>query len=240
MVCLDRGGWSIGVGSRFDHVGVQRSLGQELRIRDRLGFLAKHLDEHPADDFSFLLWVGHVGEFIQELALSVGDMQVGLEMVGESFLDLTRLAGAQQAIVDEDTRELVTDGPREQCGDDGGIHSTGETADDSLGTDPGPDFFDLLFDERTDVPGALASTNILDKVFQQLATEVGVSHLGVKLQAVDGSLGMPDSGQRAGVGGCQRHEHAVRIFHLVSVAHPNDQLVGKPGEQAAGIDNPAG
>ena len=32
----------------------------------------------------------------------------------------------------------------------------------------------------------------------------------------------------------------VRIFHLISVAHPNDQLVGEPGEQAAGIDNPTG
>ena len=98
---------------------------------------------------------------------------------------------------------VIADGPGEQCGDDRRVDSTREPTDDSLGTDPGADLFDLLFDQRADIPGALAPADVPYEVLQQLTTGVGVSHLGVKLQTVDGSIGMPDSGQRAGVGGCQ-------------------------------------
>ena len=58
VVRLDRRSWSIGVGSRFNDIGVERPLSQEVGVRDRLRLVAEHLDEHATDDLPLLLRVG--------------------------------------------------------------------------------------------------------------------------------------------------------------------------------------
>ena len=50
MVGLDGRGWAIGVAAAFDHVWVQRSLGEELGVFDMPGLVPKHVDENVADD----------------------------------------------------------------------------------------------------------------------------------------------------------------------------------------------
>ena len=111
VVGFDRCRRTVGIRSRFNHVRVESALGEEVGIGDRAGLVAKDLDEDPADDLPFFLWIGDPGQFIQESLAGIGDMQIGLEVAGESILHFLGLTVAQQAIVDEDAGELVTDGP---------------------------------------------------------------------------------------------------------------------------------
>ena len=46
------------------------------------------------------------------------------------MLNLLALAGAQQAVVDEDAGELVADGAVDEGGGHGGVHSPAQAADD--------------------------------------------------------------------------------------------------------------
>ena len=61
-----------------------------------------------------------------------------------------------------------------------------------------------------------------------------MSHLGVKLQAVEGQIAVFYRGHRAGDGRGQRHEIGADLRNLVAVAHPHLDLRRDAVEQAAG------
>ena len=68
VVQLDRVGRAIGRGAAFDHVGVQRALGQKLRALDLAGLGGEALDERVADAAAFFLRLGDAGQRAQETA----------------------------------------------------------------------------------------------------------------------------------------------------------------------------
>ena len=66
VVNLDRRRRPVGCAAAFDHVGIERSLSQELRPGDRSCLLAKDIDEHVTDPDSFFLRVDHPFERLRE------------------------------------------------------------------------------------------------------------------------------------------------------------------------------
>ena len=60
-----------------------------------------------------------------------------VEVAAERLDDLCGLVLSEQAVVDEDARELVADGLVDEKGGDGGVDSTGERAEDAVAPDAG-------------------------------------------------------------------------------------------------------
>ena len=69
VVNLDGCRRPIGRAAALDHVGIKRSLSEELRPGDRACLLAKDIDEHMADSDSFFLRVDHSLERLRETGL---------------------------------------------------------------------------------------------------------------------------------------------------------------------------
>ena len=80
---LDRGGRTVGVGAAFDHVGIQRPLGQKVRVFDLGRLFLEAFDERVPDAASLLLRFADAAERIQETVFGMDDVQVGLEVVAE-------------------------------------------------------------------------------------------------------------------------------------------------------------
>ena len=81
VVQLDRVGRPVGRGAAFDHVGVQRALGQKLRVLDLACLGREALDERMADDPPLLLRIGDAGERAQEPSLGLHHVQIGFEVL---------------------------------------------------------------------------------------------------------------------------------------------------------------
>ena len=79
-----------------------------------------------------LLRVGDAGQGRQEAVAGVDDVQVGLEVVAERAAHRLGLALAQQAVVDEDARDLRADGPEQQRRRHRRIDAAGQAADDAV------------------------------------------------------------------------------------------------------------
>ena len=75
---LDRRRRAVGLAAAFDHVRVQRSLGQEIRAGDRPGLVAEDLDERVADPHSLLLGLGHAVQGGKEPIGRIDNPQLGI------------------------------------------------------------------------------------------------------------------------------------------------------------------
>ena len=135
-------------------------------------------------------------------------MQVGAEVQGELFFDLLTSVFAQQSVVNEDARQLITDGFGDEGGDDRGVNATGEAADDAVGADDLADALFLLFDERADLPCPVAAADFADEIGQQLSAKFGVSDFRVELKTEDLPIAMSDGGIGAGGRGREGLEFA--------------------------------
>ena len=90
-----------------------------------------------------------------------------MEVAAEGLDDLLRLVLAQQAVVDEDARELVADGLVHEQRGDGGVDAAGERAEDALAADLGADPLDLLLDHRGGRPGGRRAGDVVEEVLQR-------------------------------------------------------------------------
>ncbi len=109
VVQLDRRGGPIFGGAAFDHVRVERALGQEVGAVDLGGFVGKALDEGVADPLALLLRIAHAGQGGQELLLGLDDVQVRAEVIAELLDDFGFFIFAQQPVVDQDAGKLLAD-----------------------------------------------------------------------------------------------------------------------------------
>ena len=81
VVQLDRGGRSVGRAAALDHVGIERSLGQEAGPCDLRRLVGKALDEGVADHPPLLLRLDRAGQRGQKLLFRLDHVQIGLEVV---------------------------------------------------------------------------------------------------------------------------------------------------------------
>ena len=102
VVQLDRVGRPIAGGPTFDHVGIERSLGQEFRALDTLRLFGKTVDECVSDAPTLLLRVGHSGESRQKLLFSLYHVEVRLKVLSEFLDNCFFFVESQEAIVNQD------------------------------------------------------------------------------------------------------------------------------------------
>ena len=192
-------------------------------------------DELPADDLALLLGLGDAGERVEELLLGVHDVQVDARRGHEVALDLLGLALAQQAVVDEDAGEPVTDRALHHRGRHGGVDAAGEPADRVAGlADLLADALGLLVDDVDHRPGLPAAGDPVQEVLQDGLAVLGVQHLGVPLDAGQAPVEVLERRDRGRLRGGQHVEARRGRADRVAVRHPDGVRVGQLGEEHAG------
>ena len=80
VVQLDGGRRPVGRAAAFDHVGIERALGQEPGVVDPRRLVGKALDERVADPPPLFLRIGHAGQRGQEPVFGRHHVQIALEV----------------------------------------------------------------------------------------------------------------------------------------------------------------
>ena len=225
VVRLDLGGHT-GLAPGLDHVGIERSLDQEANAPQPLGLLLEDADELLPHAHALLLRVGHAVEPREKASLRLHVDERNVEVAAEGLDHLRRLVLAQQAVVDEDTRQLITDGLVHEQSSDGRVDATREPAENLLVADLRPDALDLLLDHRCRGPGGRRSCDLVEEVLQHLLPMRRVHHLGVELDAVEPSLDRLERRHRSRRRRSGDTRASRRRGHRVAMAHPA-RLVGR-------------
>jgi hypothetical protein len=121
-------------GRGLDHVRVDGAL-SEVRNSLKLGrFPLEHFDEGLANDLPLALRIAFPGQLAQELLFRIHANNVQGEAVisglAEGLHDLIAFLQAKQAVIDENTDELIADRAVQQGRHHGGIHAAGEAQQD--------------------------------------------------------------------------------------------------------------
>jgi hypothetical protein len=75
----------------FDHVGIDRSLRQPLRVRQSGRFCLKNVNELAPDNLALLLRIGDPGKRVQEDLACIDHEDLDAEVFRERVHDLRRL-----------------------------------------------------------------------------------------------------------------------------------------------------
>ncbi len=157
----------------FDHVGIERALGQEFGAADLLGFGVEDVDEAGADDLALLFGVADAFEPRKEQFLGFGMDQRDVVVAPEQRDDLLRLARAHQPGVDEDAGELVADRFMDQDRGHGRIDAARKPADHARRAHLGADLGDLLLAEGLHAPVGRDAGHVLHEVRKQRRRRAG-------------------------------------------------------------------
>jgi hypothetical protein len=90
VVRLDGDGRPTGIGNAFDHIGIERALGEEVGAANRLGLCLEHVDEGLADELALGFRIGDAGETTKEQFLG---FDVDLLCIASATAEV-RLTGA--------------------------------------------------------------------------------------------------------------------------------------------------
>ena len=122
----------------FHNVRVEGSLDEELHLAAAVERLRHHIggsllegsNELATNNFALGLGVAHACKRLEELGFRIDGHQANTRGGHEVFLHLFALALSEQAVVDKDTHQLVTDRFVNKCGCHRRIHAAREPADD--------------------------------------------------------------------------------------------------------------
>ena len=117
---LDHSGFS--AESRFNHIGIDRSLSEEINGTDLLGLFLENADELFSDDLALAFGFTDSGQFVQKELLGVDANELH-GIFREDFLDLVAFVLAHQAMVHEHACEVLTDGLGHEGGRYGAVDS---------------------------------------------------------------------------------------------------------------------
>lgn len=208
-------------GGGFDHVRINRALGEPVSVLQFGGFGVEDVDEGVADDFALLLWVGFAGQAGEEVIFGVDAEDAHAHVIGEHFHHLVAFAVAQQAVVDEHAGELVADGFVQQRGDHGGVDAAGEAEDDFVVAHLFFDGGDGVVDDLGRGPEGVAVAQLADEAFEDASALQGVGDFRVELDAVEALFVVGHGGDGAAFRGGGDHEAFRDAADAVAVAHPD-------------------
>ena len=218
-------------GPGFDHVGVQRPLDEIGGVLHVGCDLLEHPDEGFADDLPLLLRVGHTFQGAEEPVLGLHVNEVHIERLLECLLHLGRLTLAEQAVIDKDAHQLVTDGPVHQCCGNRRIDAAGQPADNRLVANRVADGGDRLLDDADVSPCWLGMTHAVEEVLEDLLAPRRVRHLGVELHSIQAAVGGFHCRHRR-IGGGARHRESFGCYgDRIAVAHPYRLLYRETAEE---------
>ena len=226
VVGLDHGGGISSDGDALDDIWVERSLGEELEIGafssgEFLGSLFENANELCADDFAFTLWRSDSAQFGEEASGGVNRLEADLEIVAEETLDGGGFIGAEEAIIDEDTGELVANCAVEQSRSDATIDAAAKAEEHMGVADLIADLLADLLDERAHRPifGGLADSE--EEIREEIFSLGSVGDFGMKLEAVEFFLGVFDGGERGVFGSGDGAEAFGEFGQFVAVTIPD-------------------
>jgi NADH:ubiquinone oxidoreductase subunit D len=101
-----------------------------------LGRLLEHADEFTPDDLALFLRIGNAGQGIHELIARVDPLDPDPEMLGEGRHDLVAFLVAQQAGIDKDAQQLITDRLVQQRCHDRGVDPAGQAQQHGVACPP--------------------------------------------------------------------------------------------------------
>lgn len=131
--------------SALNDVGVDRALCEIGRAAEFRCFLLKDADELFADDLAFALGIEDTFHALDEAVGRIDRDEANLERAGKHLANHLGFVFSHKPVIDENARQLVADGFVNQHGDDRGIDTAGETADNvavsDLFADIGHGFF---------------------------------------------------------------------------------------------------
>jgi len=222
----------------LDDVGVERALDEpgDLfalmfgRVEDLLGFVIEDADELVADSLALLLGIGDLGERVEEARAGVDGNDLEAELLAHRLLHFGELVFAQDAVVDEDAGEAVTNGAGDQHGGNAGIDAAGEAADGVAVADLGADSVDRGLDEVLGCPVRFGAADIEHEVAEQFHALARVGDFRVKLDGPDAARLVGDAGE--GVRGLRGEDEALgERLRFVAVAHPDLKRARQAGEE---------
>src|SRR5262245_42474949 len=208
----------------LDHVGIHGALREPGDAAELARLLLEDRDELVADGLALDLGIDDILETIKESPTCIHMDQIDLECIAERLDDVFALAGAEQAIVHEETRELIADGLVDQRRDHGRVHTAGERADHAIAADPLTNLRDGRVHERGHGPIALHPAGPEEVREHGLALR-GVGHLRMELHRVEAPVGIGHGRHRTVGRGGKAHEAGRRPQHGVTMAHPHRDLV---------------
>ena len=135
-------------GFAFQNVRPDGALRQQADAVQLPGFLGKDLNKLIADDLSLGLGIRNPGQLVQKTVNGIDIDQVGVHLIAENLDHLFRFPLAQQAVVDMDTGQLLSDRLDQQGGNNGRIHAAGESEKDLAVSDLRAQSGNLLIDKR--------------------------------------------------------------------------------------------
>ena len=111
---------------RFEDVGIDGSLCEELDAVELSSLLLKHADELGADDLALFFGLGNACELVEEAIHGVDIDEVRVHLIAEHLDNLLGLALAEESVVHVYADELLTDRLDEQGGDNGAVYTARE------------------------------------------------------------------------------------------------------------------
>ena len=216
----------------LDAVGVNSTLGEEgVLTALATDLVPEDFIELGANDLPLLLRVYHALQALQEVLLAVDPDEVHIKKAGEGLFYKVALIFPHQALVYEDTGQLVAHGPADEACGHGGIHAAGEAQNDLFIPDARSQGLDGILNKGIHLPVALAPAHVIQEVPQHLVAELAVGDFRVVLHRVN-TLGLILHGSHGALfsGGCDFKALGQRI-NAVRMAHPDDALGGYVLEQ---------
>ncbi len=218
-------------GGRFDDVGIERPLAQEVKPPELLRALLEDIDEGGADDLPLRLRIGDAGQPLEEEVRGVHEIERELHLLREAGADLAGLLVPQQAVVHEDAGEAIADRAMHEERRHRRVDAARESADDFAAPDLLPDPVRRLLDERRNRPVAGASADVEGKVAENFRPMVGVRDLGMKQQRVERPIGRFHGCDRCGGARSRDRKSRRHRRHIVPVARPDAERARQLREQ---------
>ena len=221
---------------RLDDVRIESALREPAHVVERVRRLVEDLDEQVADALALDLGIDDVLQRGEKPLAGVDGADVEAE-VRERFLDHRAVAGAQQAVVDEDAGEPLADRAVQECGRDGRVDAARQAADHSTRRRLLADARHRLLDERARCPVGGGAADAVHEVGEHLAAALAVHDLGVELHAEETPGRIAERLDRR-VGALREHGPAGRQrLHAVAVRHPHGDLAAdrEAAEQVVGV-----
>ena len=169
---------------------------------------------------ALVLGVDDLAQRVDELVGGIDVDDIDVHVTPERVEDALGLLAAHEAVVHEDTGELIAYGPVYETCRYGRIDAAGQCADHLAVPHLPSNVIDRVLDEVARIPVSPATTDCVDEVLQNSCPVRRVDDLRVELNADDVPC-VRSGGDRRILGLCDCGETRGLLDDAVAVAHPN-------------------
>ena len=214
----------------LDAVGINGALRQPAGIGYLVRFGIEDLDKIAADDFTFLLRLGHSLQILEELLTGIHANHVQPQTLVVVH-HIPELILTKQPVVHKDTGQVLADGTMQQHGGYRRIHTATQSQDNAVVAKLLLQFGHSSIYKRGGAPALAATANVYHEVAQHLRTVLAVEHFRMELHTPHLLTRHLVSGNRHLV----RRSYSLEVIgnggNRVSVAHPHLAIFPYPLEK---------